>query len=405
MSLKVTYPDEFAFIGNPMLIDIESDTTEEIIISIGVNKVDLIDLSVFPFGDAGVYRAKVDVSKFLASFFERYTTKQAIIDILDGFALDYSLSVSPKSTEPGTIIKIFNGKAFFGGISKFNYQFLKSKGTDIFEYRFRNPERQFLFTTRTNSNYLVLRETELYPFVFIHPEGEISITSPNGKRMTFESRAKDTVCSFDVDLLRRAYFEECHELVSFFAVMVDKKNVFNIAIVPNTISEESYLLKFRNSVGAYELIEVTGNGYDVQKFSEEDVWEASNSVEIYEEHRSRVASRKTMTVETGYKTQEELSFITDLIRSDDVYLIDTSDPLKREYRCLITPEELTIPKRITTPLSVKLDLRMVMEEMYQSPDIVYDKSLPLFQNLTIPGNPRINRYGLIYIDDYPFYSM
>lgn len=402
MITNVTYPDKYCFTGNPMSVYIEGDAPEETVIEIKTGDTSVINLSVVLFGSGTSYRGKVDIARYLSPFFKKAISGTNIVDKLDHFALEYSVSV--KAQKSGTPFSAFNGRAFYGGINKFNYQWLRKKQSGIFEYRFLNPERQFLFTTRTNSNHFILSETELYPLAFIHPGGEVSVTSPFGKRKVLDKFPEGTVCSFDMQLLRKAYFEEYDELVSFFAVMVDGKNVFDITITPNRIAEESHILKFRNSLGAYELIEVTGKTVTGRTFSEEDLWESVNEYEVFEQHRSRVSSRKTITVESGYKSKDELNFIIDLIKSDDIYLINPADPLGREYRCFVVPEELSLPGRVTMPQSIKIKLRMATEDMFQSPEITFDKSLPLFQNLTVAGDPRINRYGLIIRDDYTIYS-
>lgn len=275
---------------------------------------------------------------------------------------------------------------------------------NMFSYRLRNYERQFLFTTRTNSSNLVLRESELYPFVFLHPGKSITILTSSGKILVPQTYPENTLCILDVEAIRKAIYQAHNELSSFYAILVDDLTIFEIAIIPNQISEESYRIRFKNSLGAYEVIEITGKATDQTLFSEETTWMGYTPFNFFEEKRSRVPSKKGLLASSGYKTKEELAFIVDMIKSDEIYFTDISDPQNREYRCHVTPDEIKVPRQITEPQSIALKIRLVTEDLFESPDIVMDYPTRILQNITAPGSPEIYGDGLIYAEDFPFYA-
>ncbi len=398
MIKSVIYPDEYCFIGNPMIITIEGDSAEEVVVDIMINNEQIIDLSFLLFGSGSGYKNSYDISKIIAPFFQKHAPSVgSIIAPLEGFILNYSITVRNFSTG-------FSGKALYGGINNYNYARLKEAGLNMFSYRLMNYNQQFLFTTRTNANQICLRETELYPFVFIHPGEDITIITSAGRVVIPNKYSKNTVCTLDIEAVRKLVFETYRELPSYMAVTVGEKTIFQISIAENQLSEENYLVRFRNSLGAYELIELTGTATDQTTFPDEDTWMGFHPYNFFEEKRNRVSSRAEIVANTGYKTKEELAFLLDMVKSDEIYFTDLSDPDRKEYRCLVTPEELQVPRKIVVPQSLSLNIRLVSDEQYVSPDIVFEYPTYIFQNLTAPGRPELNGEGFIYADDYPFYA-
>lgn len=401
MLKQITYPDNYSFVGNPMIVSFMGDSAEEVVFEVRMKEQTIIELSVVLFGNGDEYKASINIAKYLVPFFRKISYDESnIVAPLEDFCIEYTIYIKNYPTE---IFKSYNGKAFYGGISDSNYALLKSRNMNMFSYRLRNYERQFLFTTRTNSSNLVLRESELYPFVFLHPGKSITILTSSGKILVPQTYPEDTLCILDVEAIRKAIYQVHNELSSFYAILVDDLTIFEIAIIPNQISEESYRIRFKNSLGAYEVIEITGKATDQTLFSEETTWMGYTPFNFFEEKRSRVPSKKGLLASSGYKTKEELAFIVDMIKSDEIYFTDTSDPQNREYRCHVTPDEIKVPRQITEPQSIALKIRLVTEDLFESPDIVMDYPTRILQNITAPGSPEIYGDGLIYAEDFPFY--
>lgn len=400
MITAVEFPDKYSFIGNPMLVKISADSYSEIVLSIGIESVTVIDVSVYLFGKDGLYTGTFDVSKILGSFLKKYSiSKSGIISKVENFELNYWIDSKDYNGF------IFNGKAFFGGISNTNYSRLKSIGLNMFSYRLKNFERQFFFTTRTNSNQIVVKETELHPFLFIHPGKPIKVITPTGKSLIFEAFPEGTICSLDIALLRKSIYTAYNELSSLFIFEVEGIQCIRLIITNNVIGKNCYILKFRNSLGAYEYLEVTGDGTQNYSFGEDDSWLTLTEDNYFEERRSRIATQKQISIEAGYKSQNELLFIIDLIKSDDIYFIDSKDYQLREYPCLIKTEEIKIPLQITEPSSINLTLRFTTNEIFESPEILFDYvPSSLFRNITADGRPQIDGFGFIYDQDYPFHA-
>ncbi|MBK5720156.1 hypothetical protein JGH11_04645 [Dysgonomonas sp. Marseille-P4677] len=400
MITDVTYPRKHCFTGNPIIIKVMANTADDINLIMEVESEPEITLSITPYTPKTQFlsEGEFDVSDILNTYFE--SSKGSITSLVNNFRIHYRITIDGYSGG------IFEGYAYRGGVSNKNYTLLKSWGLDMFDYRLNSLEkRQFLFTTRTNHNSIRLRERELYPFVFLHPGNPISFISSNGRVITLPSKVKDSVCSMNIETIRNMFVSLYNELPAFIAVHVDGKSIFNITITPSQIAEEHVVLRFRNSLGAYEQIEITGSSLFTSQFSEERTWLTPHQDGYYEELRDRLASKEGVKVETGYKNKDEIALLKDLLKSDEIYYIDSGISYNEvNNRCHVTAEKFELLKVNTTPKSIALTIRFATEDIYESPDIVLEYSTATFQNLTAPGSPEIEADGFIYDDDYPFYA-
>ncbi len=226
-----------------------------------------------------------------------------------------------------------------GGVSKQNYRKLSQAGTDIFAARFLNPRCNFFLTTRTHDWRLNIKETELYPLVFFYPlQGTLSlkdIISGNTVSLPAVSNQVDyhgKICCINIKAIRQYFLDEYDCIANAFDVFVDDGPAARIVIQKARPQRERYRLKFRNSFGAFEIIELTGNAQinpTVEEDDENSYQQYQTDIDDFETARQRQALRQSIKITTGYKTNSELCFILDAIASDETYLLDmANDPVK-----------------------------------------------------------------------------
>lgn len=401
MITEVTYPKAYCFAGNPIAVDITADSPDEAILTLSIAGQSDITLSILPYTESpGVYKGRFDLSGLLdVAFKDIHIEQTAIVSQLDNFTISYTIVITGYSGD------VFTGTAFWGGIDNFNYSQLKSWGWDMFTYRLQNYTRQFLFTTRTNSVHLRLRDTELFPFVFIHPEKTISFVTRQGRIITPLSYPAGTICILDMETLRSTVYNLYQELPSFFSVHVDGEAIFDITILPGVASEQTCILLFKNSLGGYERIEATGKAMRTFEMKDENTWQSLNRDSYFEEYRDRPLSREGRTVHTGYKTQDEHAFILDMVKSNEIYIMDKNEAADAPMRrCLVTVEGYEYPQRMTEPNSIQLKIRFTSDEKFVSPKIDLNLSTDLHENLTKQGFPQWNGEGFIYGNDNMLYG-
>lgn len=264
-----------------------------------------------------------------------------------------------------------------GGVSKQNYRKLIQVNTDIFAARFLNPACNFFLTTRTHDWRLYIKETELYPLVFFYPvQGAFAvrdIVSGNTVNVPAVNNNVDyrgKLCSLNLKAVRRHFLEEYGVIANTFDVLVDGVPAARIAIQEARPQRERYRLKFRNSFGAFECVELTGNAQVEPVFNgeqeEQEYRRYMADIDDFASERQRAEVATVINVSTGYKTNEELRFFLDAIASDEIYLLDVaSDPIK----VIITTEELTYDHRPNGPQAFNLKITPVDGDTCITPSI------------------------------------
>ena len=397
----VREPENFSFTGNPMIYEVETAYDSLIFTVVVGSRSEKLTLTSYKIDNYQHHPnlVRIDISDIVFAFIEDKTviiTKGDIIHTVENFAFDCDVYIEENRFVSSAVVKVFRGGISNKAISK-----LALANRNMFTYRLNNPVYNPLFTTRTNGHHIVLRETELYPMVFIHPGTPVSFVTVNGRIITQAALTAGTICSVDFEAVRQMFAILYGELPAYIVVQFDQEFSFDVTIKPAQISEERCLLLFRNSLGAFEPIEVTGKTYDTPEFSEENLWNTLNNHDYFEENRSRLTIRQKIEVETGFKTKAELNFIKDLIASDTIYCIDGD----AQFRCHVTVDEIKIARRMVSATSIPLVIREITDEQFHTPDIDYSfpDSFPLV-NITRASDTRINGTGLIYGDDNFLYA-
>ena len=352
MTITVTkFPNIYSFLGNSIAFELLTDVNDLIdveIISAGISKF----AAFYPFRKGSQYQVRMNLSDYLSFDTESTIPEGYIISPLSGFCLPYQIKIGSGY--------IFDGFVFRGGISNYAFKILSENGYDIFTYRLASYSDQFLFTTRTNLKEIRLKETELYPFVFIHPGLSIVFRSELGNEITTAAQPAGTICVMDIK-----------EVLAQMPAGTKRINIcpggnysFHFVIEPGKISEEKYLIRFRNSLSAFEIVEVTGRAMHAPEFGEENTCNVLTDFDCYEERRSRLKTKRIIEVETGHKDRRELPFILDLIKSDESYFIY---PDRTSFRCIVSADDVKFKHMMTEPTSFLLTVKEVIEEDFSTP--------------------------------------
>jgi hypothetical protein len=268
------------------------------------------------------------------------------------------------------LVQYFTFKCLYGGVSNKALRCLHSINQTIFEYRLMNHEKQFLFTTRTNSRTIRLRESELYPFCFIMPAGDIQIRTQCGMVLDIDhSLPAGSIAALNPKMILKYFYEQYKETVSLFGLFLNKKYIFSISIIPSALSTNRLILRFRNSLGCYEQIEVTGRAEHAPEFDEEQLYGVYDPVtEDFVENRFRRSYNDVIKASVGYKLPDELNFIRELLSSDDVYLIDEDI---EKLKVNVSAENFTMKLNPFEPQTVNVTIRVADREQLITPTFNY----------------------------------
>lgn len=226
---------------------------------------------------------------------------------------------------------------------------------DMFTRRFF-AGGNFFMTSRTASDTLVIKETELYPLCFIQPEPcDIVIDAGSGHTCSAEIPAG--IYALDVEAIRRHLFFNRKYLPSVLTVRRDDAAPCTIVIREAMPALERCRLKFRNCLGVFEVIELTGSagiGTVFDTDTDNTYKEYNPAADDFFLRSMRRNAQNSMTVNTGWRTAAELDMLTGLLASEEVWMLDYNG---RDVRVIVSAEDFTRARRIVSPTSVDITVK------------------------------------------------
>lgn len=355
------YPTGNAFTRNPIFLTVFSPSM--VTYSIQMNNKEI-------FKGNGIGEFRVNIAEIVETEIKPVSIPQdheEVVTELSGLCANVMIHVENEGGE----VQELSFTAWLGGISKKNFKRLRKAGTDIFSLKFLNPCCNFFFTTRSGDWKISIRETELFPLPFIFPNTgeEVSIIDLTGNNRLILEGEPGQLCILNIAAFRRYLFLANGVLASCFDVCVGENIACRIAIEQSRVVKERYFLRFLNSYGTYELLEIQGKAsVELQSLEEEN-----SNFRRYDEvtddfifERERPKMQNVITVNTGYRRPGDLFFLLDLLASDDVTLLGYGEegikviPSAEEFSFMVRPEE---------PKDIILKLTLVETESNRTPDI------------------------------------
>lgn len=365
----------FAFTRNPIILrdsfPAEANDPRGGLLTVTMDGTDIFEGRFYPPLD-------IDLSEILDAYVyplpepHENTTNfpQPIIEIEDAgeFSCRSALVYYEYDSFPGEV----QFTVIPGGISKQNFKRFVNTGQDIFNARFLNYKGNFFLTTRTAGWRISIKETELYPLYFLCPKGlgDLDITDVTSGAVYSCGGLDAGVMALDIDQLRRAFMEDYDVIPSIFDIYADGVFSCRIVVEQSDISKERYRLKFRNSLGVFEIIEITGEMTISPEYKdgEETTFKRYDSdTGDYYTDRERIERRQSIQVNTGVKREVEVRFLMDMIGSEEVYLLDLT-PLP--VKVIPSVEEMAYRPRPNAPQSFTLKLEISEAETNIMQDII-----------------------------------
>lgn len=346
-------PRTMALVGNPIRLDITSTSPVSYTIKCADSVV---------FQGSGEGNFFVFLEEILASIVSptRYVGAETDVRLATvGNIKKYTVEVCNTENNKATLEHI----AVIGGVSKRALRHLQSEGSNIFTFKLLNDAGNFLMSSRTQTRILEIRETELLPLLFIAPGANITIKAKEGVQKVITT-TKGTCYALNIKAVRSAFATENRFFASYFDIYVGTTKSLTLVITPCEVEKERYYLDFLNSYGAYECIEVTGKPLLDQEKAEDKKYNVYDvDINDYVSTRERVSSTDSLTVQTGFKGEQELLFLLDMLASDDIRLIGYED---REIKVHATAESLAFAKNMTEPQSLQIKLTFTDKEQFQT---------------------------------------
>lgn len=249
-----------------------------------------------------------------------------------------------------------------GRVSRQNFRKLASLDTDIFAARFLAGKGNFFLTTRSSGWMIVMKETEMSPLYFIQSGTATLTVTDKLTGMSIEFPGLESgVYALDVSEVRRLFVDRHGVLPSVLDVRRGSGFGCRVVVEKAVPAKERYRLKFRNSLGVYDIIEVFGPLTQTSDGEEDDVEGFDRYDEIidgFRKMRNRTSSGISYEVSTGPIPPRAHNLLSDMLASEEVLLMDAFPepvaviPSVEEMRRKARPES---PEIFTLKLAVAED--------------------------------------------------
>lgn len=354
MSFEAKIEPRVALIGNQIRVIADTVSEDSIRMTISNKGMTIYEAAAVPAGNG---QCVFTINDIFQDYFQNTPlgqSKETLIKLpLEIF--EYSVLV-----EGQTKSATFVGKCYPGGISKRLSRFLAQQGTDIFTAKLLNHRANFLLTTRSDRGVVGIRETEIGYLYFINQGFPLEISDCHGHKITVNPTVPEAIYALNL-LEIRNQFLRAGVLASYFRIAVKNKTSVAIAILPG--HENAIVLAFRNTFGMFENIELSGTVNIQPELKKRETTNTfDQSIYDFTGQVERGEYAPVITVESGYKTDDELNFIQDLLCSDDVYLRRGEELI----RVTVSSTKLKYQTPASEPTSVEIKITFCDTESYSS---------------------------------------
>lgn len=380
------YISEVSFVNNPVPLRIYVDGEQDITVQI------LLDENIFFEADYTIRESiRIDISDILRTF---VFCKEPSLDFSEmDYSFDCGQQIRPYQIklldDTGTQLAQQSLYAVYGGVPSRLIQ------NDFISDVVGNG--MLVLSTRAYGKFYFMRETEVGLLRILTPINEFRIVSPGRNIYPIKNSNPDTnykICSIDLTYIRYFFFTEYGEFPAYFSFIADGAFAFQVAFTPGNYTADKQILEFRNSLGGYERIEITGKQELSLEYEEDDsaeltVWD--DHLMDYQLSTNRKKSYTLITANAGFKNKYELLFIQDLLSSPDIRLVsETSKP-----KVIVSSEEYKVPLSDSEPGSITLKIKYADADSNYMPE--EDTYLPQERvGEWFLQQGKINSLGLIY---------
>lgn len=351
-------PTPIALAGNPVVLSIYST-------SVATFRIDNIYTGSVEAGTTDIHINEI-LQELLPewSFRDIPENQQNNRIVPVGIYRDYNITVTNtqgnRTTLSHTILP--------GGVSKDMLRALVSGNNNIFNFKLLNSSTNLFMTSRTNGQFIVMQETEIMPIVFLYPGGNMRVVAGD-ITLDIPAGTERRPYALNIPAIRKELFDN-NRLCNRFDIYFDQNYAATVLLTPGAVTNARYIIEFLNSYGVYERVEVTGSVNLEPEADEESIYSVYDPVvNDYVEKRDRRPSRNILQVESGFKTQEELIFLIDMLASEKIFLLGYGE---QPIECTASAEDMSIALVSREPASLHITLRFVDKDTHFTHSVPLD---------------------------------
>lgn len=257
-----------------------------------------------------------------------------------------------------TVLQTATILVYPGAISKRLYRELAKQSLNIFNTKLDPSDQNFLLSTRSFSKVLAIPEDELLPIPYYRKGKKFTVA---GTAVDFSAAAQG-VEYLNVNTLRKNSYNATKKLSSALDVVSGSVTAVSI-IVTYVSTPHTHFIKFRNSLGAQEMIALENVIDFTPSFDKQEIG-------IYDHLTGDVLN---VPYSVGYKSKfkaqlrpigpGESLFALDMLLSREQFLVTPAG----EFQVKVSAPEQIFQTTSGEPLFISVEIEAVDEERYYSP--------------------------------------
>lgn len=256
-----------------------------------------------------------------------------------------------------------------GGVSKQNLRTYIREGEDCFSARFLKKQGNFFLTTRTAGWCIIMKETEICPLYFIcGAQSTLSVKTLTGDADYDLGTLQMGIYALDLAELRKMFYDGYHILPGAFDIYRDDAFACRIVFERTAPAKERYRIKFRNSLGVFDIIDIVGHAKTTSA-GEDDESDKINRYDMltdgFTHFQERTESTTSISIDATFTRTHEITLLRDMLKSDEVYLLD----LPGSPAIIPSVESLNRDLQMEAPVRFTLTLETVEPDAFVSDDI------------------------------------
>lgn len=372
MALKAKYQTSpFVFTGNPIILESEGYPTDKLRggkFSVSYEGSPIYEGRFFPPLNIDISEIADAASGFFPEPVGTGPEPWETIETVDSGYTDSKRKISVEVRYNEWDYETFEMLALPGGIPRQQFKTYALAGKDVFDSRLYGRHANFFFTSRTAGWRIEMKETELYPLYFIAYTHSVRLTikgAVSGNALGYE--IPGGICTLNPDLLRKEMLAQTGVLENVFDLWPDfgggAKFGCRLVITHCDPVRERYRLKFRNSFGVFEIMEVTGKlieNTDYAGVEQESYRRLDPVTRRFSNLRRRLEATRSFTISTPLeRTRGE--FMADMLASEEIYLLNA---FKTPARVNVTSEDFNRQLIQETPESISLRIELTDPDSY-----------------------------------------
>lgn len=238
-------------------------------------------------------------------------------------------------------------------------------GFDIFSNKHFSPTSNYFLTSRTADFALSVRTHECKRFWFLSSNNELfTFRNIHNQTVTAGFANSELSCfAIDLDQVRQKFYYTYGHLPNIIDIERKGFTTITYAIVPSEGTKHLRVLEFKNAYDVWDSVELTGT-MELDQLVEGETYNKFHPGTLgFYTAVDRGSGTLSIKGSIGYKTSSELMWLSDMLLSPEVFLVDSGS----RYPVVVKRDTHPLAVDTFSPKSFDIDITFAIKDKRYTP--------------------------------------